>query len=90
MPDHGFSVTGDDKDPGKFEALQKESKEHSVHGAVDIKGFIGLLCTHRAVMMLVITGDLNDLGRHPQPGDLIFDSCAIIIGGHLAQSPILM
>ena len=31
MADHGFPVVGYDKDPGKVEALQKESAEHDIH-----------------------------------------------------------
>jgi len=51
MADHGFPVAGYDKDPGKVEALQKESAEHDIHGVANIKDFIGLLRRPRAIMI---------------------------------------
>src|SRR5450759_160748 len=43
MADHGFPVAGYDKDPGKVEALQKESAEHDIYSVANIKDFIGLI-----------------------------------------------
>jgi 6-phosphogluconate dehydrogenase (decarboxylating) len=43
MSDHGFAVASYDKDPGKVEALQKESAEHDTHSVANIKDFIGLI-----------------------------------------------
>ena len=43
MADHGFSVAGFDKDPGKVEALRKESADRDVCGAENLNDFIGLL-----------------------------------------------
>ena len=43
MADHGFSVAGYDKDPGKVEALRKESADRDICGAENINDFIGLL-----------------------------------------------
>ena len=79
MADHGFSVAGYDKDPGKVEALRSESAERDIHGAADIKECIGLLRQPHAVMMLVPAGApvdavINDLLAHLQPGDLIIDA----------------
>jgi 6-phosphogluconate dehydrogenase len=79
MADHGFSVAGYDKDPGKVEALRKESADRNIRGAENINDFIGLLRTPRAVMMLVPAGApvdsvINDLLAHVQPGDLIIDA----------------
>src|SRR5664280_409358 len=79
MADHGFPVAGYDKDPGKVEALQKESAEHDIHSAANIKDFIGLLRRPRAIMMLVPAGPpvdsvIADLLPHLETGDLIIDA----------------
>jgi 6-phosphogluconate dehydrogenase len=79
MAEHGFSVAGYDKDPGKVEALRKESADHDICGAETMKDFIGLLRPPRAVMLLVPAGApvdsvLDDLLVHIQPGDLIIDA----------------
>jgi 6-phosphogluconate dehydrogenase len=79
MADHGFPVAGYDKDPLKVEALQKESAEHDIHSAANIKDFIGLLRRPRAVMMLVPAGPpvdsvIADLLPHLETGDLIIDA----------------
>jgi 6-phosphogluconate dehydrogenase len=79
MADHGFPVAGYDKDPGKVEALQKESAEHDIHSAANIKDFIGLLRRPRAIMMLVPAGPpvdsvIADLLSHLETGDLIIDA----------------
>ena len=79
MADHGFPVAGYDKDPGKVEALQKESAEHDIHSVANIKDFIGLLRRPRAVMMLVPAGPpvdsvIADLLPHLETGDLIIDA----------------
>ena len=79
MADHGFPVAGYDKDPGKVEALQKESAEHDIHSAANIKDFIGLLRRPRAIMMLVPAGPpvdsvIADLSPHLERGDLIIDA----------------
>jgi 6-phosphogluconate dehydrogenase len=79
MADHGFPVAGYDKDPGKVEALQKESAEHDIHGVANIKDFIGLLRRPRAIMMLVPAGPpvdsvIADLLPHLETGDLIIDA----------------
>ena len=55
MAGHGFPVAGYDKDPGKVEALLKESAG-GIHGTANIADFIGLLRRPRAVMMLVPAG----------------------------------
>ncbi len=79
MADHGFSVAGYDKDAAKVEALRQEAKEHDIHGAVEIKEFIGLLRQPRAVMMLVPAGApvdsvIKDLLPLLDKGDLIIDA----------------
>jgi len=79
MADHGFPVAGYDKDTTKVEALRQESKEHDIHGAADIKEFIGLLRKPRAIVMLVPAGApvdavIADLLPHLDQGDLIIDA----------------
>jgi len=79
MADHGFPVAGYDKDPGKVEALQKESAGNEIHSVADIKDFIGLLRRPRAVMMLVPAGPpvdsvIGDLLPLLEKGDLIIDA----------------
>ena len=79
MADHGFPVAGYDKDPGKVEALQKEAAGNDIHGVADIKDFIALLRSPRAVMMLVPAGPpvdsvIADLLPHLEKGDLIIDA----------------
>src|ERR1035441_4288362 len=79
MADHGFPVACYEKDPLKVEALQKESAEHDIHSAANIKDFIGLLRMPRAIMMLVPAGPpvdsvIADLLPHLETGDLIIDA----------------
>ena len=63
MADHGFPVAGYDKDPSKVEALRKESAGNDIHGATNIRDFIGLLRKPRAVMMLVPAGAAGGFGH---------------------------
>jgi 6-phosphogluconate dehydrogenase len=79
MADHGFSVAGYDKDPGKVEALRKESTNENICGADNINDLIDLLRPPRAVMMLVPAGApvdsvIEDLLPHLDKGDLIIDA----------------
>jgi 6-phosphogluconate dehydrogenase len=79
MADHGFAVAGYDKESAKLEALRRESGDRDVRGAEDIKGFVGLLRTPRAVMMLVPAGApvdavIGDLLPQLEKGDLIIDA----------------
>src|ERR1019366_1345144 len=79
MADHGFAVAGYDNDPGKVEALQKESAGSNIHGVANIQEFIGLLRSPRAIMVLVPAGPpvdsvIGDLMPHLEKGDLIIDA----------------
>jgi 6-phosphogluconate dehydrogenase len=79
MADHGFPVAGYDNDPGKVEALRKESSGSNIHGVCNIKDFIGLLRSPRAVTMLVPAGPpvdsvIADLLPLLAKGDLIIDA----------------
>ena len=40
---HEIGMIGYHTDPGKVEALQKESAEHDIHSVANIKDFIGLI-----------------------------------------------
>ena len=75
MADHGFNVTGHDRDPEKVEALGKEGK---IEGFSDLSTFISRLNKPRAVMMLVPAGEIvdnviDDLVPLLDEGDLIID-----------------
>ncbi len=79
MADHGHSVAGFDKDPSKVAALRQEAEGRDIRGAEDVKEFVALLRTPRAIMLLVPAGApvdsvINDLLRHLQTGDLIIDA----------------
>jgi 6-phosphogluconate dehydrogenase len=78
MADHGFSVAGYDKDLAKVEALHRESEQRDVRGVAEVKKFVELLRSPRAVMMLVPAGApvdsvIHDLLPHLEAGDLIID-----------------
>jgi 6-phosphogluconate dehydrogenase len=78
MAEHGFLVTGYDKDPSKVEALQNESAD-GIQSVAEIKEFVGLLRRPRAIMMLVPAGPpvdsvIGDLLPHLEKGDLIIDA----------------
>ena len=78
MADHGFSVTGYDKDLAKVEALHRESEQRDVRGVGEVRKFVELLRSPRAIMMLVPAGApvdsvIHDLLPHLEPGDLIID-----------------
>jgi 6-phosphogluconate dehydrogenase len=78
MADHGYSVAGYDKDPGKVEAFQDEARDHEIQGAETMQQFVRLLRTPRAVMMLVPAGPpvdavIADVLPHLEKGDLLID-----------------
>lgn len=78
MADKGFSAAGYDKDEEKIEALHKDAEHRDICGTIDIKIFVNMLQTPRAVMMLVPAGGpvdsvINELLLYLEPGDLIID-----------------
>ncbi len=79
MADHGFAVTGYDKNPQQVEALAEESAQHSnLSATADIKTFVQSLETPRAIMLLVPAGKIvdyviQDLLPLLSEGDLIVD-----------------
>jgi 6-phosphogluconate dehydrogenase len=79
MADHGFSVSGFDKDLSKVEELRKESAERNICGAANVLDFIALLRKPRAIMMLVPAGApvdsvIKTLLPQLDKGDLIIDA----------------
>ena len=79
MADHGFSVAGYDNNLKQVDSLREESQQRDVHASSDIKEFIKLLRSPRAIMLLVPAGAAVDaviqaLLPHLQAGDLIIDA----------------
>lgn len=80
MADHGFSVVGFDKDLSKVEALRQESSpQHKIQSVGEVKPFIELLRTPRAIILLVPAGPavdavIQELTPLLQAGDLIIDN----------------
>lgn len=78
LADHGFPVSGYDKDATKVALLAREGQGKPVTGYADLASFIGSLQTPRAVMLLVPAGPIVDavvaeLTPVLAPGDLIID-----------------
>lgn len=74
MADHGFKVTGHDKDAAKVDAL----KSANVTGFTAVRDFVDSLKKPRAIMMLVPAGKIvddviNELVPLLDKGDLIID-----------------
>lgn len=79
MADHGFSVTGYDKDPNMLSKLELEGKSQNLIGFSDIKSFIEHLQTPRTLILLVPAGPIVDsviaeLKPLLSKGDIIIDS----------------
>ncbi|UXP31571.1 NADP-dependent phosphogluconate dehydrogenase [Reichenbachiella agarivorans] len=77
MADHGFKVSGLDKDPNKVDALEKEANGNA-KGYSSAKEFIDNLQKPRAVMMLVPAGPAVDaviaeIAPLLDEGDLLID-----------------
>lgn len=78
MADHGFNVSGLDKDEGKISLLAKEAGTLPVKGFSSVQDFINSLQTPRAIMMLVPAGKIvDDVIQELTPllskGDLLID-----------------
>ena len=79
MADHGFAVTGYDRNPAKAAALSQATNSLLVHGTADLAEFIASLRRPRAIMLLVPAGApvdsvIQELLPHLEPGDLIIDA----------------
>ncbi len=78
MADHGYAVTGYDKDPSKITALRQETGQRKIHAADSLQEMVKMLRKPRAVMMLVPAGRpvdsvIQDVLPLLEPGDLIID-----------------
>jgi 6-phosphogluconate dehydrogenase len=79
IADHGFSVSGYDKDPSQVQELQTEAESRVINAAQNLEEFVGSLSTPRMIMMLVPAGQIvdsviHDLIPHLGKGDLIIDA----------------
>ena len=60
MGDHGFSVAGYDKDPGKLDLLNKEGAGKKLHAFAILEDFIQSLKQPRVIFLLVPAGNIVD------------------------------
>ena len=79
IADHGFSVSGYDKDLSQVQELQKETENRAINAAQSLKDFVSVLSTPRVIMMLVPAGKVVDSVIHElipllDKGDLIIDA----------------
>ncbi len=78
MADHGFKVTGYDKNPDQVDFMNKEGKPTGTAGTINLEEFIQSIQTPRAIMMLVPAGKIVDAVIEElipllEDGDLIID-----------------
>ena len=59
IADHGYSVSGYDKDLSKVQQLQTEVGSRAIDAAQSLEGFMSVLSTPRIIMMLVPAGWLS-------------------------------
>jgi len=79
IADHGYSVSGYDKDLAKVQELQTEAGSRLINAAQSMEDFISVLSTPRIVMLLVPAGKVVDTVIHElipllESGDLIIDA----------------
>ena len=79
IADHGFSVSGYDKDLSKVQQLQTEAEGRAINAAKSLEEFISILATPRVIMMLVPAGQvvdnvIRDLIPQLEKGDLLIDA----------------
>jgi len=79
IADHGYSVSGYDKDLSKVQELKTEAGNRAIHAAQDLKEFVSVLSTPRVIMMLVPAGPvvysvMRDLLPYLETSDLIIDA----------------
>ena len=79
IADHGYSVSGYDKDLSKVQQLQTEAGSRTIYAAQSLEEFVNALSTPRAIMMLVPAGPvvdsvIHDLLPYLETGDLIIDA----------------
>jgi 6-phosphogluconate dehydrogenase len=79
MADHGFDVTGYDKDPKMLKKLEEDGKQHQLQGFGVLEDFIQSLELPRRIVLLVPAGPIVDsviseLQPLLEKGDMIIDS----------------
>ena len=79
IADHGYSVSGYDKDLSKVQELETEAGSRAINAAQSLERFVSVLSTPRVIMLLVPAGQVVDNVIHeliPQleRGDLIIDA----------------
>ncbi len=79
IADHGYSVSGYDKDLSKVQELQTDAESRDVNAAKSLEEFVDSLSKPRVIMMLVPAGKIVDnviheLIPHLERGDLIIDA----------------
>ena len=79
IADHGYSVSGYDKDLSKVQQLQTEVGSRAIDAAQSLEGFMSVLSTPRIIMMLVPAGRMVDNVIHDlmpllEKDDLIIDA----------------
>jgi 6-phosphogluconate dehydrogenase len=79
MADHGFDVTGYDKDPKMLKKLEEDGKQHELQGFGVLEDFIQSLELPRRIVLLVPAGPIVDsviseLQPLLEKGDMIIDS----------------
>lgn len=79
MADHGFDVTGYDKDPKMLAKLEEDGKENNLKGHASLDEFVQSLELPRRIVLLVPAGPIVDsviseLQPLLEAGDMIIDS----------------
>lgn len=79
MADHGFAVTGYDKDPKMISKLNEDAAQHQLHAFSSLEDFVQSLELPRKIMLLVPAGAIVDsvileLSPLLSKGDMIIDS----------------
>src|SRR5664279_588550 len=60
IADHGYSVSGYDKDLSKVQELQTEAGSRAINAAQSLEEFVSVLSTPRVIMLLVPAGKVVD------------------------------
>lgn len=79
MADHGYAVSGYDKDPKMLRILEEVGKEHDIKGFESLEEFVQSLELPRRIVLLVPAGAIVDsviaeLSPLLDKGDMIIDS----------------
>jgi 6-phosphogluconate dehydrogenase len=79
IADHGYSVSGYDKDLSKVQELHTETGRRAINAAQSLEEFVSELSTPRVIIMLVPAGPvvdsvIRDLMPFLETGDLIIDA----------------